>query len=106
MDHGTVTQLSNLTTDVDIDNPTGIITTVSASTSAQSTESFTVTNSSVSSTSVITVNICNYSGTYGTNGLPSVNINNITDGSFDLIITNNHDTNSLSGILNISFIIV
>ena len=100
-----VTQLTSITTGVTLSNTSGIITTVSATTAAASASIFTVTNTLVTSASRITVNINDYAGTFATNGLPVVCVDNITSGSFDIVITNMHASNALSGILKIAFVV-
>jgi hypothetical protein len=46
----------------------------------------------------------NYTGTYGTNGFPMVNVNNCIAGtSFDIKIANVHASNALAGVLTIGF---
>lgn len=110
MQHGTVTQTTSIATSVTVNAPSGVITTVAdvSSITAQTVATFTVTNDSVLATSVVSATVVDYAGTYATNGLPVVNVDNIGAGSFDIIVINAHDTNSLSatGTLKISFISV
>ena len=98
MSTGTVTQLVSITTGVTIDKPTGIITTVSSTLAAGAFAKFTVTNSTyVNSASVILCNICNYTGAIdGSNGQPEVFIDNIGDGTFDMVLFNSDATQTLS----------
>lgn len=108
MSTGTVTQLVSITTGVTIDKPTGIITTVSSTLAAGAFAKFTVTNSTyVNSASVILCNICNYTGAIdGSNGQPEVFIDNIGDGTFDMVLFNSDATQALSGTVSIAFAIV
>lgn len=102
---GTVTQLTSLVTPVTLDQLSGVITTVSATTAAASTEQFVVNNSLVSASSVVLANVCSYSGTYATNGFPVCTVQNVTGGSFTIAISNVHVVNALSGILKIAFVV-
>lgn len=108
--HGTVTQITSITTGVTTNAPSGIITTVTnlSGITAQTSATFTVTNSSVLATSVIVANVVDYAGTYITNGTPVVNVDNIGAGTFDVVLINQHTANALSatGTLKISFIVV
>lgn len=100
-----VQQATDITTTVTINAPSGLILTQATSLAALSSQSFTVNNSLInSSTSVILVSLYNYSGVYGTNGFPSVSIDR-SGAAFSLIITNSHPTNALSGLLAISFLV-
>jgi hypothetical protein len=98
-----VTQITSLTTGVTINATTGVITTVSATTAAVSKSTFTVTNSGVSAGSTVIAGVQNYAGTYATNGIPVVTVNNVVDGAFDINVVNVHASNALSGILKIGF---
>lgn len=100
-----ITQFTIISNPVYINAVSGIITTVSATTSAQNIDFFTVHNNLMNATSRVYVTLIDYTGTYVTNGLPSITANSITSNSFDIIITNNHTTNALNGVLKISFLI-
>ncbi len=93
-----------------INSASGVITTASAALIFLGSASFTVTNSAVSSTSVVTVSVCNYTG----NGIPYVNnsfadlnenitVSNVANGSFTINIVNLSAV-SLSAHIKISFI--
>jgi len=99
----TVTQLTSLTTGVTLNATKGLITTISATIAALGASTFTVTNSSASATSHNDVYIVDYAGTVLTNGVPAVYTRNRTATGFDIVITNSHATNALSGILTIGF---
>lgn len=69
------------------------------------TVTFTVNNTAVDADSVILLGIVNYSGTYVTNGIPIVSVNNRVAGtSFDIKITN-AGANAFAGILKIGFLL-
>lgn len=102
----TVTQATNISTGVTLNQYAGVITTVSATTAGLATSTFTVTSSYALANSVITATILNYTGTYVTNGIPILTINNVTAGTFDVKITNAHATNALAGVLKIGFTII
>lgn len=99
----TVTQITSITTGVTINANAGVVTTVSATTAAVSKSTFTVTNSAVEAGSVVTASIEDYAGTYATNGIPVVNINNVVAGAFDVNLVNVHASNALAGVVKIAF---
>lgn len=104
---GTVSQATNVNTDVTVNAASGVITTQSASTAAQAYEAgFTVTNSTVAAASVVLARIADYSGTLSTNGIPDVKVDTIASGSFHIRVGNIHATNALSGTMKIHFIVV
>jgi hypothetical protein len=69
-------------------------------TAAGALETMTVSNSWVTANSYVSVEISNYTGTYFTNGLPTLRVNNVTASAFDIILMNTHATNALSGDLS------
>lgn len=103
---GTVTQATSISTGVTLNAASGVITTVSATTAAQATAAFTVTNSAVASTSVVLLALGAYSGTFGTNGTPLVSVSSVSAGSFQVTIYNAHAANALAGTLKINFAVV
>lgn len=86
----------------------GTIITQTATTATQSNSIITIVNPILggSNRSFVFTNINGYTGT----GLPGVNttniVNNNTSGSFDLVISNYHTTQSLNGPLTVSFNII
>jgi hypothetical protein len=98
-----VTQTGTITTGVTVNADAGLITTVSSTLAGVTAATFTVTDSRVEAGSVIVAKVNNYSGTYVTNGIPIVNINNVVAGAFDLTIVNVHASNALAGVLKIGF---
>lgn len=100
-----VTQITSTTTGVTDNTQAGIITTFTQTLAASSALTFTVTNSTVTTASVILVKVNNYAGAYATNGFPIAQVNNVTSGSFDIVISNTHATNALSGVLKIGFMV-
>jgi hypothetical protein len=102
----TVTQITSLTTSVTVDSTAGVITTVSATLIAEASAIFTVNNDRVVAASVVLANVADYGGTYTTNGLPTVNVDNVTGGSFDIVVFNAHSSNALSGVLEIAFVVI
>lgn len=101
-----VTQATSITTGVTVNAHAGIITTVSSTLAAEATAEFTVTNSKVLAGSAVLVSIVDYSGTYGTNGIPVVSVDSIAAGSFKIDLSNVHGTNALAGVVKISFLVV
>ncbi len=101
-----VTQLTNITTAVTANGQSGVITTVSATTGIGATESFTVNNTRVTTSSNIRVKIIGYGGTPGTDGTPIVTVDNRASGSFQIYISNISTTTPLSNVLNIGYLIL
>ena len=97
-----VTQLVTISTGVTSNTSAGIVTTITATTAANLISTFTVTNSSCFTTSIIFVDIQDYSGT---TGLPSVYVDDILDGSFKINLCNNHASAIFNGIFKIGFLI-
>ena len=106
IDSGVVTQITTISTSVTLNNHSGVITTVSAATSAGTADTFTVSNTKVAVTDIVLANITNYAGTYGTNGFPVLNIQNVTTNAFDINIINVDIVNALSGALKIAFHVI
>ena len=99
---GEVSQLTNINTGVSSDTQCTLITTQSASTAGLGNDAFTFTNSYILATSKVIVSLNDYSGTYTTNGLPVVSANALADGSCNIVISNCHATNALSGTFKIA----
>ena len=89
-------------TSVTLNKHSGIITTVSASTAANGCEGFPFSNNKIAASDVIQVAIMTYSGTFGTNGIPTVAVSAIGGGSCTVQVCN-AGTGGLSGTLKISF---
>lgn len=101
----------SLDTTTGTDTPTinsaiGRFTTTSQTTAAGASETFTVTNSSISSDDVVIAWVESYSGTIATNGIPVMYGNAVSEGSVDITIANVHGTNALSGTLTIVFTVL
>lgn len=104
IEKGTVTQITSINTGVTVNAAAGVITTFLADTLADNTDVFTVTNSSVTATSVVLTNIQDYAGT---TGLPNVVVDNVAAGSFDIVIQNAGVAASvLDGVLQIGFAVL
>lgn len=99
---GTVTQITDITTAVTLSKPIGIITTVSSTLGADTSATFSVTNTYCDATSVVVANVVDYGGT----GYPVVNIDNVAAGSFDIIIRNVDASNALNDVIKICFVIL
>ena len=98
----TVTQGTSITSGVSSSSPAGFVYTFTTGTIATSgSATFTVSNDLVNSNSLVTSSLVHYPGT----GIPIVNTNNITSGSFDVTITNADSVNDVSGSLKIGYTI-
>lgn len=103
---GTETQQTDITTAVTLNTASGVITTQAANAAAQGTNTFTVNNSTVLATSIVMVSILTYAGTAG---LPMVFVDNLTAGSFDVVITNVDESTggaALDGAFTIGFVVL
>lgn len=98
---GTITQITSITTGVTLNASSGVITTVSSTIAASGTATFTVTNSCITTASVITLQM-QYTGTLVTNGIPIVFIGTVSAGSFTITIVN-IGTNALNNTMKIHF---
>ena len=99
-----VTQGTSTSTAVTAAGEVGLITCFTSTLAAVTAVTFTVNNPAVDADSVIALQIVSYSGTYVTNGIPVVYVNNRVAGvSFDIVIVNAHATAALAGILKIGF---
>lgn len=101
-----VAQATNITTGVTANGSAGIITTQAASTAADGEDTFTLTNSAIKAESIVFAHIVAYSGTFDTNGVPTVAVNTIADGSCDIVIMNGAAANALSGTFEIAFVVL
>ncbi len=98
----TVTQLVSTATGVTLNASAGIITMFTSTLAADASQEFVVTNSYVSSGVVILASIQDYSGT---TGLPNVIVDNIGNGSFNVVLQN-CGAAALNGVVKVSFLIV
>lgn len=100
-DKSSVTQATNIATGVTLNSQSGRIITTSASTAAQSAQSFTVSNVNIKTDSIVLSNIIGYNGS---TGLPQVYVDDIISGSFKIVIQNNSTSAALNGSLNIGYV--
>jgi hypothetical protein len=98
-----VTQGTSTSTAVTANGSSGLITCFTSVQASLTAVTFTVNNTATDADSVVLVNITNYTGTYVTNGIPVVTVNNCVAGtSFDIKIVN-AGANAFSGVLKIGF---
>ena len=102
-DKAAITQSTSLTSGVTINSPVGAITTISTSLATQGNLSFTCTNSSVDANKYVMANIISYTGS---NGTPSIIVDDITKGSFLVNVRNSHITAPLNGALKLAFLVL
>jgi len=103
--YGYVEQLTSISTPVELNSPSGRITTVSTTLAALSSTNFVLVNSYIKTDSIITVS-CYYNGTLITEGIPIIYISPSTPGAVNVYITNVHPTNALNNAVDIAFTIV
>jgi hypothetical protein len=89
-DGGTVTQATNHSTGVTINATSGQITLASADLAAGAEATFTVTNSAVSATDVVIVNVADDQDT----GTLLAFVDDVGAGTFDIVLTNLHASNA------------
>lgn len=99
----TVSQSTSITSGVTLDTQSGIITSVTSTLATFGNASFTVTNNSVSTDSLVLGNIVNYSGS---NGIPTARIQAITSGSFTVTLSNASGTSALNGTVKIGYLVL
>lgn len=107
LDQGTVSQATNINTDVTLNANSGVITTQTATTSAATVETgFTLNNSRITAASVVKCQIVGYSGAYITNGLPFLVVGTPGSGTLSIKVGNSHGTNALNGTMKIHFTVL
>lgn len=97
--YNVIHQDTSINTTVVNNLPNSHILTQTATTSTQGNTTFSVSNSIVTSNSLIQLSINNYSGNQG---LPNVRVSNITTGNFIINISNNSVSEALNGTLKIA----
>lgn len=100
---GAVTQITTIATGVTLNTVTGTITTVSSTLAAGADATFTVTNSAVAATDVVTACTKSYGGT--ADGIPVVNVTAVAAGSFDVNIRNTGAV-TLDAVVVLSFAVI
>jgi hypothetical protein len=100
-DRGTVTQATNKTTGVTLNNRAGTITTNNAALAAAAEATFTVTNSTVAATDVIACSVV--SG--GTSGEYLAHTSAVAAGSFDITLANMSAASASDAVL-INFVVL
>lgn len=98
-----VTQATSITTAVATTGGAGVITTVSSTLAADSAISFVVSNPYVTSSSVVMLTINNYSGNQG---LPSARVQSVSAGQFTVVLSNNHPSAALNGIVKVGYLVL
>lgn len=106
IEKNTVTQATNINTGVEINSYAGVITTVSASTAGEATDTFQVTNNKCNSASLILGNVVGYNAALDNDGFPKCSVDNIADGYFNIVLYNTDNNNSLDGVVRIGFLIL
>ncbi len=103
-DKGTVTQATSITTGVTLDKPAGAITTVSTTLAAGASAGgvFTLTNSYITTSSVILTNCLQGATGSSVNAL----VSNITNGSCDILLTNVGGTTTGAAAITIHFLVI
>jgi hypothetical protein len=96
---GTVTQITAITTGVEVNASSGVITTVSSTLAAGANATFIVTNSAAAADSVIQLTVDDSA----TAGLAKLNVQAIGAGVFSVNITNIHTANAFNNVMDIHF---
>lgn len=105
--HTLVSQATNISTAVTATGSALVITTQSANSAGggASPNTFAINDVFIVPSSVITGNILNYAGTYGTNGTPVLSFQSVATGTVNAVIQNAHASNALAGVLKLSVLI-
>jgi hypothetical protein len=98
-----ITQTTSITSGVTLTTQAGSITTVGATNATGASTQFTVTDLSVNANSLILADIMNYAGS---TGFPAVYVDDVTTGSFKVIVHNHSEAAPLNGALKISYLIL
>jgi len=98
----TVTQLVDPSTAVVLNAAAGIVTMFTSTLAASGFQAFTVTNSYVGAGTIVLASVQDYSGT---TGLPGVIVDNIAEGTFQIVLQNGGSA-ALNGIVKVSFLVV
>lgn len=98
------TQITSSVTPVAVTSSQGFITTVSLTTAAGSTNTFAITGSIITATSLISITLENYSGVPSTNGVPILSVSDYGSSTANINITN-YGTFSLSGTVKFNYVI-
>ena len=99
----TATQATSVTTAVVLNAAAGVVTMVASTLAAEGSEEFTLTNSYIAADSVVLANLTNYAGTQG---LPTVHVETVDEGSCVVVVQNCDSSNALDGIVTVGFLVV
>lgn len=93
---GAVTQATDLTTAVTLNQPSGIITTAADQIAADTSLSFTLNNSYITAASIVQVGIQDHSSQLidGTEGIIVVSVDAVAAGSCVIVVSNADDTDA------------
>ena len=97
---GSVTQGTNITTDVELPNLVGLVRTVSSTLVSGGSVSFSGSHVSINTDSIILSSVSAYSGN---SGHPSVRISSQSQGSCLFTLQNSHKDNALNGVVTIAY---
>lgn len=102
---GTVTQTGNIVDPVTLNTKVGAVTTIAnPNIAGDASNVFTVNNALVTSSSVVLANVIDFT-TFDTNGSPSISIEDITNGAFDIRIHNMDPATAINAAVTIGFVV-
>ena len=102
-----VTQTPDTSSTVTVNSTNFIITTATISPPliSDATIAFTINNVHIKSNSIVQIHVVDKAGTIGADGIPVLNVTDVTNGSCLLNISNVHGTNVLTGPITIHAIV-
>lgn len=98
---GAVTQITSSATAVTLNTLRGQVTTVALTTAAAAEEEFTLTNSQIAATDIISL-----STTYTGAGTPILSVKAVAAGSCKIVVSNVHGSNALNALMVINFAVI
>lgn len=103
LNRSSASQGTSITSGVTINTPAGFIFTHTTGTLATGGNvTFTVTNTSVRTDSIILSNIVNHGG----NGIPRARVSAVTEGSFGIVLRNLDLTNAMTGSVKLAYTVL
>lgn len=102
---GAVTQATSTSTAVTLNSYAGVITMFAGSITANNSVSFTLNNTSITSTSIVVAVVSGFQGTLGTNGYPAVTAVYPANGSATIQVSNIAAAGTGANSIKISFIV-
>lgn len=98
-------QQTSFATGVTVNASSALLTTQAADTTAGGSSTITITDDRVAADSIIFASIVDYAGTVDATALPTVVVDSVAAGSFDLVV-HNEGSGALDSVLKIAFEVI